>query len=50
MILYEKLSEAIIGAAMEVHRLTGPGLPESAYEQCLCHELSLRGIQFQRPG
>ena len=38
---------AIIGAAIEVHRQLGPGLLESAYEQCLCHELHLRSISFQ---
>jgi GxxExxY protein len=38
----------IIGAAIEVHRHLGPGLMESAYEECLCHELYLRGISFQR--
>jgi len=38
----------IIGAAIEVHRLLGPGLLESAYEECLCHELYLRGISFER--
>ncbi len=37
---------AIIGAAIEVHRQLGPGLLESAYEQCLCHELHLCGIPF----
>jgi GxxExxY protein len=37
---------AIIGAAIEMHRQLGPGLLESAYEQCLCHELCLRGIPF----
>jgi GxxExxY protein len=31
-----------------VHRQLGPGLLESAYEQCLCHELHLRGLAFQR--
>jgi GxxExxY protein len=36
----------IIGAAIEVHRQLGPGLLESAYEQCLCHELRLCGIPF----
>jgi GxxExxY protein len=41
-----ELTEAVIGAAIEVHRHTGPGLLESAYEQCLCRELSLRGISF----
>jgi GxxExxY protein len=37
---------AIIGAAIEVHRQLGPGLLESAYELCLCHELHLRGLPF----
>jgi GxxExxY protein len=44
----EKLTEAIIGAAIEVHRELEPGLLESAYEECLCHELSYRGLAFQR--
>jgi GxxExxY protein len=43
-----ELTEAVIGACIEVHRHTGPGLLESAYEQCLCKELSLRGIPFVR--
>ena len=38
----------IIGAAIEVHRHLGPGLLESAYEECLCHELHLRGLIFER--
>jgi GxxExxY protein len=38
----------IIGAAIEVHRALVPGLLESAYEECLCHELHLRGHSFQR--
>jgi GxxExxY protein len=38
----------IIGAAIEVHRHLGPGLLESAYEECLCHELHLRGLPFKR--
>jgi len=38
----------IIGAAIEVHRHLGPGLLESAYEECLCHELHLRGLSFER--
>ena len=37
----------VIGAAIEVHRHLGPGLLESAYEECLCHELQLRGLKFQ---
>ncbi|HKW27432.1 MAG TPA: GxxExxY protein [Terriglobales bacterium] len=41
-------TEPIIGAAIEVHKQIGPGLLESTYEECLCHELNLRGIQFQR--
>ena len=42
------VTEAIIGAAIEVHRELGPGLLESAYEACLGRELELRGISFQR--
>ena len=38
----------IVGAAIEVHRTLGPGLLESAYEECLCHELHLRGLLFER--
>jgi GxxExxY protein len=43
-----KTTEAIIGAAIEVHRHLGPGLLESAYEECLSEELSLRKIPFKR--
>ncbi len=47
--LYEKdLTGQIIGAAIEVHRALGPGLLESAYQTCLAHEFSLRGIAFER--
>lgn len=42
------LTDAVIGAAMEVHRTLGPGLLESAYELCLCHELTVRGLSFER--
>jgi GxxExxY protein len=42
------LTHAIIGAAIEVHRVLGPGLLESAYEECLCHELSLRNLKTER--
>ena len=42
------LSERVRGACIEVHRQLGPGLLESAYEECLCHELSLAGITFAR--
>jgi GxxExxY protein len=45
---YEELTEKILGAAIEVHRILGPGLMESAYEECLCHELNLRGLRFER--
>ncbi len=44
----DKLSHEVIGAAIEVHKALGPGLLESAYEECLCQELALRGIPFQR--
>jgi GxxExxY protein len=43
----DKLTETIIGAAIEVHRELGPGLLESAYRQCLCHELALREVAFK---
>ena len=43
-----ELSQAIIGAAIEVHRMLGPGLLESAYEECLAKELTLRQIPFER--
>ncbi len=43
-----QLTHEIIGAAIEVHRLLGPGLLESAYEECLCHELTLRNLGVQR--
>lgn len=47
-LLHEELTERVIGAAVEVHRALGPGLLESAYEECLCHEFHLRGISFER--
>ncbi len=43
-----ELSKLVIGAAIEVHRHLGPGLLESTYEACLCRELELRGIAFER--
>jgi GxxExxY protein len=43
-----QISSVIIGAAIEVHRVLGPGLLESTYEECLCRELSLRHVQFDR--
>lgn len=45
---YNELTHQIIGAAIEVHRLLGPGLLESAYEECLTHELGLRNIKCRR--
>jgi GxxExxY protein len=46
-LLHGKLSGEVIAAAVEVHRELGPGLLESAYQACLCHELSTRGIDFR---
>jgi GxxExxY protein len=43
-----ELTHEIIGASIEVHRLLGPGLLESAYEECLAKELSLRGLRVER--
>lgn len=40
------LTQEIIGAAIEVHRVLGPGLLETIYEQALCHEFRLRNIEF----
>jgi len=48
MLEQEHLTESIIGAAIDVHRELGPGLLETAYEECLCHELHLRGMHFLR--
>ena len=47
-LIYEELTQQIIGAAIEVHKAVGPGLFERIYEECLCHELSLRNIKFRR--
>lgn len=44
----DKLTEQIIASAIEVHRIVGPGLLESIYEEAICHELSLRSIPFER--
>jgi GxxExxY protein len=43
-----QITEKVIGAAIEVHRALGPGLLESAYLECLCRELSLRAVPFER--
>ncbi len=43
-----KLSSRIIGAAIEVHKALGPGLLESTYEQCICHEMSLGSLSLER--
>jgi GxxExxY protein len=45
---FNELTERVIGACIEIHRSLGPGLLESTYEECLCHELSLAGINFER--
>jgi GxxExxY protein len=45
---HDELTERIIGAAIEVHRVLGPGLLESIYEQALAVELALRGLVCQR--
>jgi GxxExxY protein len=42
------LSNVVIGAAIDVHKTLGPGLLESAYETCLCHEPDLRGIEYKK--
>jgi len=48
MLYEEEMTQKIIAAAIEVHRILGPGLLESSYERCLCHELNLRKMPFQR--
>lgn len=44
----DEITSAIIGAAMKIHTALGPGLLESAYEACLCHELRKQGFQSER--
>ncbi|MGZ3881958.1 MAG: GxxExxY protein [Flavisolibacter sp.] len=44
----DELTYRVIGCAIEVHKQLGPGLIESVYEKCLCHELVLRGINYQK--
>jgi GxxExxY protein len=43
-----RLTSEVIGSAIEVHRKLGPGLLESAYKECLCRELILRGVPFEK--
>jgi GxxExxY protein len=47
-IVMDGLTEKIIGAAIDVHKVLGPGLLESAYELCLAHEFSFANISFER--
>ena len=44
----EKIAEAIVDAAYSVHKILGPGLLESVYEICFCHELTKRGLSNKR--
>ncbi len=45
---FDALSNEVIGCALEVHKELGPGLLESAYEECLAHEFRLAGLEFDR--
>ncbi len=47
-ILYKELSYLIVGAAMEVHRILGPGFLEAVYQASLAYELALRQIRFEQ--
>lgn len=46
--LFEELTKKIIGSAIEVHKVLGPGLLESAYEECLVYELKNAGLKAER--
>ncbi len=48
MLISKHLTQSILSAAIEVHKALGPGLLESAYEECLCHEFHLRGLGYKR--
>jgi GxxExxY protein len=45
---FREITEQVIGACIGIHKELGPGLLESAYEECLCHELAQRSIYFER--
>lgn len=45
---YNEITEKIIGCGITVHKILGPGLLESAYEECLCHEMYLNNLKFER--
>lgn len=47
-LLANRISKQVVVACVEVHRALGPGLLESAYEECLCHELASLGVPFER--
>jgi GxxExxY protein len=47
MVIFDEVSGKVIGCAIEVHKVLGPGLLESAYEQCMARELALNGIPFK---
>jgi GxxExxY protein len=48
VVTVNEITQAVIGAGIEVHRALGPGLLESVYEECLCRELDLQQVQFER--
>jgi GxxExxY protein len=47
-LIHGEITEKVLGAAIEVHKHLGPGPLESVYESCLCHELGIHGLSFQR--